>query len=638
MKRVIFLLILVISILQACDSRPVSTPTAVNTPSGTQTGVPTSTATPMPDASQIVPVPPQRDLFEITQRLRLKSDAPIPRTVISGQTDIPLGTQSNIQLVDLDKNKPFTVAATLRYKTANAYFWFDQKDSTPQEDVERAARNFESVILPSVRRYFGDFWNPGVDGDPHLYIVHANIPQVAGYFSGIDEYPKVVNNLSNQHETIYINSGHLRVGSTEYLNTLAHELQHAVEFTANPFSEVWVNEGLSELSSDLAGYPPTLVNTYFPNADVQLNAWDDEVSRTPPHYGASFLFMKYLFARYGGYEGIKDFFKIEKSGVEQVDAYLSRFNTDFDDVFADWTAANLVNSGVGGRYGYENYPQRVRGPLVKMDVPDEKDGQQVSQYGARYFQIKPSSDFSIAFDGADSVKLLPTDAHSGSSFWWGNRGDAIDSTLTREFDLSNVQKATLNYWAWYDIEKDFDFSYLEVSKDGGRTWDILKATSTTSESALDSNYGDGYTGKSGGSDTPKWVNETANLSAYVGGKVLVRFEYISDEAVSTNGFAIDDISIPEISFVDPVEGESLWKAEGFVKTSNLVKQNFIVQLIHRDRQGLPLKVEKLTLNSGNVGEITASISLDGYVDSVLVVSGSTRVTTEKAEFSVSIKQ
>ncbi|MSQ31967.1 MAG: hypothetical protein EXR59_01830 [Dehalococcoidia bacterium] len=639
MKRVVFLLIFAISALQACTApKPVSTPTIVNTPSGTQTVVPTATATSIPDVRQVVPVAPQRDLFEITQRLRLKSDAPIPRTVIMGQTDIPLGTQINIQLVDLDKNKPFTVTATLRYKTANAYFWFDQKDSTPQEDVEKAAQNFESVILPSVRKYFGDFWNPGVDGDPHLYIVHANIPQVAGYFSGLDEYPKVVNNLSNQHETIYINSGQLRVGSREYLSTLAHELQHAVEFIANPFSEVWVNEGLSELSSDLAGYPPTLVNTYFPNADVQLNAWDDEVPRTPPHYGASFLFMKYMFARYGGYEGIKEFFKIEKSGVEQVDTYLSKFNTNFEAVFADWTIANLVNSGVAGKYGYPNYLQRVRGPLVKVNVPDKKDNQQVSQYGARYFQIKPDSDFKITFDGADTVRLLPTDAHSGSNFWWGNRGDGIDSKLTREFDLTNVQKATLNYWVWYEIEKDFDFSYLEVSKDVGRTWDIVKATSTTSESALDSNYGHGYTGKSGGSDTPKWVNETANLNAYAGGKVLVRFEYISDEAVSTNGFAIDDISIPEISFVDSVESESLWAAEGFVKTSNVVKQNFIVQLIHRDKQGLPLKVEKMTLNSENGGQITANIALDGYVDSVLVVSGSTRVTTEKAEFSFSIKQ
>ncbi len=613
------------------------TPTAVATPLVTQTVTPTITPTPLPDVRQIVSIPPQSDLLELTQRLRLKSDAPIPRTVISGQTDIPLGTKDTIQLVDLNKNRPFTVQATLRYKTANAYFWFDEKNSTPQENVERAAQNFESIILPSVRRYFGDFWNPGIDGDQHLYIVHANIPQVAGYFSGLDEYPKVVNKLSNQHETIYMNIGAVAVGSTEYLNTLVHELQHAVEFMANPFAEVWVNEGLSELSSDLAGYPPVLVQSYLPNADVQLNTWDDEVSRTPPHYGASFLFMKYLFARYGGYENIKEFFKIDKPGIEQVEGYLNRFNVGFDGVFADWVVTNLVNSGVGGKYGYPNYSRRVTGPIVKVDVPDEKSNQRISQYGARYYQIRPdNSGFSVSFDGDDSVRIVPTDAHNGSSFWWGNRGDGINTKLTREFDLTNVQKATLNYWAWYEIEKDFDFAYLEVSRNGGATWDIVKATSTTSESALDANYGDGYTGTSGGSDIPKWVNETADLSPYVGGKVLVRFEYITDEAVNTNGFAIDDISVPEIGFTDSAEGNSLWTAEGFLKTSNIVKQNFIVQLIHRDKQGLPLKVEKMTLNNENIGTITTSVMLEGYQDSVLVVSGATRVTTEKAQFSFSV--
>lgn len=591
----------------------------------------------MPDVRNIVPIPPQRDLYELTQRLKLKSNVPIPRTVVSGHTDLPLGARETIQLVDLNRNRPFTIQASLRYKTANAYFWFDEKDSTSLEDVERAAQNFESVILPTVRRYFGDFWNPGIDGDPHLYIVHANIPQVAGYFSGLDEYPQVVNKLSNQHETIYINVGALRVGSPEYLNTLAHELQHAVEFAANPFAEVWVNEGLAELSSDLAGYPPSLVNTYFPNADIQLNAWSDEVSKTPPHYGASFLFMKYLFARYGGYEGIKEFFKVQKPGIDQVETYLKRFDVGFDDVFADWIVTNLVNSGESGKYGYPNYPQRVRGGIVKVDVPEEKDDQRVSQYAGRYFQMKPSgSEFKVTFDGADTVRIVPTDAHSGSSFWWGNRGDGIDARLTREFDLRNVQKATLNYWAWYEIEKDFDFAYLEISRDGGLTWDIIKATSTTSESVLDTNYGEGYTGKSGGSDAPRWVNETADLSAYAGGKVLVRFEYITDEALNTNGFALDDISIPEVGFSDNVEGESVWTAEGFLKTSNVVSQDFIVQLVHRDKQGLPLKVEKMALNSENIGEMTANVSMDGYQDSVLVVSGSTRVTTEKAQFSFSV--
>lgn len=643
MKRVLFLLLITVFVLQSCISDTASTPTpnatAISTTAATGTALPAATPTPVPDVRDVVPIPPQRDLFELTQRLRLKSNAPIPKTAPSGHTDLPVGARETIQLIDLSKNKPFTIQAALRHKTPNAYFWFDEKISASLEDVEKAARDFENVILPTVRRYFGDFWNPGVDGDPHLYIVHANIPAVAGYFSGLDEYPQVVNRLSNQHETIYINVGHLKVGSREYLNTLAHELQHAVEFTANPYAEIWVNEGLSELSSDLAGYPPVLVQTFLVNADTQLNTWSDEPSRTPAHYGASFLFMKYMFGRYGGYEGVKELFKIQKPGVYQVEDYLRKFNVSFDDVFADWVVTNIANSGAGGRYGYQNYAQRIRSGIVKVDAPAERTNQRASQYAARYYQIDPQdSDFTLKFDGSDTVRIVPTDAHSGASFWWGNRGDGIDSTLTREFDLTNVRKATLSYWVWHDLEKDFDFAYVEVSKDGGRTWDIVKGTSTTAESPLDNNYGHGYNGNSGGGDEPKWINETADLSAYAGSKVLVRFEYTTDEALNTDGFAVDDISIPEIAFADDAESDGKWTAEGFLRTSNKVKQTFIVQLVHRDNQGLPLKVERVALDSNNIGEITTSVALVGYEDTMLIVSGSTRITTEKATFSFSVSE
>lgn len=633
MKRFLILIISVF-VLQACLSVAEPTPT-INPTGAALPGA--STPTSVPNVLDVVTIPPQRDLFEMTQRLRLKSDAPIPRTVPSGQTDLPVGSRETIQIVDLTRNRPFTVQAELRYKTPNAYFWFDEKNGTPIEDVEKAALNFENVILPSVRRYFGDFSNPGIDGDPHLYIVHANIPGVAGYFSGLDSYPKAVNKLSNQHEMIYMNVGHLRVGSNEYLNTLAHELQHAVEFAGNPYAEIWVNEGLSELSSDLAGYPPVLVQSFLMNGDIQLNTWADEPSRTPPHYGAAFLFMKYMFGRYGGYDGVRELFKIQKPGIYQVEEYLRKFDVSFDEVFADWVVTNIANSGADGRYGYQGFTQRVRGGITNVGAPDERTDQRVSQYAARYYKIKPGdTEFTLKFDGGDTVRILPTDAQSGIYFWWGNRGDGISTKLTREFDLTNVQKATLNYSVWHEIEKDFDFAYLEVSKDGGRSWDIIRATSTVDTNILDNNYGFGYNGNSGIGDASKWVNEKADLSAYAGGKILVRFEYITDEALNTNGFAVDNISIPELGFADDAEQNNGWTAEGFLRISNTVKQTFIVQLVHRDRQGLPLKVEKMTLDSSNIGEITTTVAMEGYEDTILIVSGSTRITTQKAAFNFSV--
>ena len=40
-----------------------------------------------------------------------------------------------------------------------------------------------------------------------------------------------------------------------------------------------------------------------------------------------------------------------------------------------------------------------------------------------------------------------------------------------EFDLTRLQKATLQFSTWYNIEKDYDYAYVEVSTDSGKTWD-----------------------------------------------------------------------------------------------------------------------------------------------------------------------
>ena len=68
---------------------------------------------------------------------------------------------------------------------------------------------------------------------------------------------------------------------------------------------------------------------------------------------------------------------------------------------------------------------------------------------------------------------MDTTAHSGRYVWWSNRGDESDTTLTRTFDLTGLEQATLQAWLWYDIEKDYDYAYVEVSTDGGQTWEVL---------------------------------------------------------------------------------------------------------------------------------------------------------------------
>ncbi|MCB9160169.1 MAG: immune inhibitor A [Caldilineaceae bacterium] len=65
------------------------------------------------------------------------------------------------------------------------------------------------------------------------------------------------------------------------------------------------------------------------------------------------------------------------------------------------------------------------------------------------------------------------------------------------------------------------------------------------------------------------VVEQFDLSAYAGEQVQVRFEYVTDDAVTKSGWFIDDIAIPAIDYATDFEqGADGWESEGWLLTDN----------------------------------------------------------------------
>jgi hypothetical protein len=210
--------------------------------------------------------------------------------------------------------------------------------------------------------------------------------------------------------------------------------------------------------------------------------------------------------------------------------------------------------------------------------------------------------------------------------WWSNRADESDSRLTRPFDLTGVDSATLNYWTWYFIEEGWDYAYLMVSTDGGATWTPLETPHTTTLDPHSNAYGPGYSGQSG-----DWVQETVDLTPYAGQEILVRFEYITDDAVTKPGLIIDDVSVPEIGYAEDFEnGDGGWNSEGWLRTDNTLRQDFLVQLVQPRNPDGP--VTRL-VGPGDAlqGEWEITVGSE-YGDAVIVVSGLAPVTTEPAVY------
>ena len=226
-------------------------------------------------------------------------------------------------------------------------------------------------------------------------------------------------------------------------------------------------------------------------------------------------------------------------------------------------------------------------------------------------------------------QIIVVGRHSGESCWWTNSGDTIDTTLTRSVDLSGVGAATLEFAVWYDIEETWDFLYVEASGDGGETWKLLDGRTTTKRNPYGTGYGAGLTGNSGG-----WIDERFDLSAFAGGEVLVRFEYVTDDAVNINGACIDDIAIEEVGFFDDAESDGEWVANGFARIDPEIPQEWTVTLVRRF-QDKPAIVMPVEIIEGRGEAIVAPIPSDE--DVFLVVSATSSHSITPSDYSLSFE-
>ena len=572
--------------------------------------------------------PPDRDLFDLARRLRPGSEGPIPRVANPDPVSYKEGHVQVFWVSDLVETRDFKIQATLELVSEHAYWYVDDSIDLKAEDLARAAEAFEAEILPLMTSTFGEIWDPGIDNDPRLTVLHTPLPGVDGYYGSGDEYPSRIHPHSNEREIIYLDGSRLTPGTPAYLGVLTHELQHAVHWNLDHGEEAWVNEGMSEVAKEMAGHPSVFIDAFLRLPETQLNYWPDELGTGAPHYGASALFMTYLAQNYGGFDKLQDLVMLQADGINGVEEFLSPSGATFVDVFKNWVVANYVNAP-DGPYGYKGRDVRIRS--VKFITAHSERSDTLPQFAARYYDLRlGEGDAVVSFQGDTEVAQIETSCHSGSYCWWSNRGDSIDSTLTREFDLTGIGRATLEFWTWFRIERGWDYAYVEVSTDGGSTWTVLKGDHTTTDDPVGNSYGDGFTGSSDG-----WVREKVDLSPYSGAKVLVRFEYVTDDAVYLDGFVIDDISVPELGFFDDAEQALDWRAAGFARIDNVLTQEYAVQLIVEHTDGR-VSVREVDLDEDQSGRVTVRGFGSDIERAVVVVSPVTRGTHLPARYTLSV--
>lgn len=212
------------------------------------------------------------------------------------------------------------------------------------------------------------------------------------------------------------------------------------------------------------------------------------------------------------------------------------------------------------------------------------------------------------------LRMGPLAAAQGKQAAYTGQGNDLNHYLSRSFDLTKAGAGpiVLEFDAWFSIEADWDYLYVEASTDG-ETYQRLMPTDKTNpddtDSVMPSKRGHdglgtipGLTGRSGdrngdgrvesapGCDASsarqtaeervraagpdpcevsQWVRASFDISAFRGREVEIRFHYFADMAAVEDGALIDNVSIGTIGFSETFEGEHFdgWKVEGFSLSS-----------------------------------------------------------------------
>ncbi len=521
-------------------------------------------------------------------------------------------------------------AAALLTKTEHAYFYADVALGVAAEDLQPSADAFESETWIAVTSVFGVPPSPGVDGDPRIVVLLADLGGVGGYHSSDDLYVRAIRPLSNEAEMVYIDSSN-PAGSRSFDVVLAHELQHLIHERSDGDEEAWVNEGLSITAEGLVGGALSTIDSFEERPSTQLNRW--EFGGNLAHYGAGGAFFRYLVDRVGGDADLGRIAKEVGDGPAGLDEFLDSAGAglSFRAVFADWIAANALNRAEGP-FGNPTRPVDI---IVERGLAaGEAAEAAANQFGTDYYELSGagSGEYVLRFDGEEQVDVLPISPKDGGAFFWSNRGDGINTTLTREIDVPDNDGQAVSFDGWYDIERYYDRGYVSVSTDGGDSWRALLATSTIADDPVQLAYGPGFEGRSGDPVEPQWIKEQVDLNEFRSQKILLRFEYVTDGGTHGEGWAIRNVAYRDADGVSffPDDG---WTSDGWVRIDRALPQAYIVRVIGEREDGTPVVLD-LPLDAQGDGVLR--FNADGVRNLVVAVAGATEGTNQRAPYTIEL--
>ena len=136
---------------------------------------------------------------------------------------------------------------------------------------------------------------------------------------------------------------------------------------------------------------------------------------------------------------------------------------------------------------------------------------------------------------------------------------------------------------------------------------------------------------------PLWLAQEIDLSAYGGGEILLRFEYVSGADAEDLGLALDNIRIPEIGYRDDGRDGAGWTLKGWQRRDNFVPQRFLVQYVSGGHSGGPPRVRRLIGPQDRARSLSREFRIEPDEIVVFAVSAISEQTSQPAWFNLGLE-
>jgi M6 family metalloprotease-like protein/uncharacterized repeat protein (TIGR01451 family) len=238
-------------------------------------------------------------------------------------------------------------------------------------------------------------------------------------------------------------------------------------------------------------------------------------------------------------------------------------------------------------------PKRVPASLTTAIKESKVDTHRIDAVDARgqpYTLSGPSVHNGDAYYVELPHRILIEHVPSGTHAWYSTAGNSFGCPGRKlDVDLRSLKLAPegstlkLTFQSWYEIEWDFDYGFVMISTDHGKTFHSLESDAGTTTpntfnpnaNACQQQLDNGITGTSsstgfpsnlaqrqtGDYPAPEFVEDSFDVSECAGQDCILRFAYATDTGLAKRGWIVDDLKVADdagkVFFADDVEQQRL---------------------------------------------------------------------------------